>query len=145
MLDKLCFINSLTLIQLRLPDRLRHLPAFVCTIAQNTYSTPSQLCSALLKYCSLNATGHVTDADRATSTVELSLHVYWSVLLSRRLTCTQYGHASSLQRQTIGLMQPQSFASRAVGQLFDVDQTALAPAKYSQHLNFRMNLTLQFV
>ena len=38
-------------------------------------------------------------------------------------------------------MQSWSFASRAVVQLFDVDQTTLVPARSSQHLNFWMDLT----
>ena len=48
-----------------------------------------------------------------------------------------------LQRQTVGLMWSRSFASRAVGQLFDVDWTALAPSRYSHCLNFTMNVTVQ--
>ena len=52
----------------------------------------------------------------------------------------------SLQWQTVGLIiQSQLFASRAVGQLFDVDQTALAPTRCSQRPNFKMDLTVQSV
>ena len=37
-----------------------------------------------------------------------------------------------LQQQTVGLVQSWSFALRAVGQLFDLDRTTLAPARCSQ-------------
>ena len=44
-------------------------------------------------------------------------------------------------------MQSRLFASRAVGHLFDVhvDRTASAPARSSQRLNFKMDLTVQSV
>ena len=42
-------------------------------------------------------------------------------------------------------MQSWSFASRAVSQLFNVDQTTLASTICSQCVNFLMDLTLQFV
>ena len=41
-----------------------------------------------------------------------------------------------LQQQTRVLMQSQPFSSRAVGQLVDVDWTALTPTRCSQRLNF---------
>ena len=45
----------------------------------------------------------------------------------------------------MGLMQSLSFASRAVGQLLDVDHTTLVPTRCSQYLNFLMDLTVQFI
>ena len=50
-----------------------------------------------------------------------------------------------LQQQSVGVMQSRWFVSRAVGPLFDLDQTDLAPTRCSQLLNFRMDLTVQFV
>ena len=51
----------------------------------------------------------------------------------------------SLQQETVGLMQSRLFASSAVGQLFDVDQTTLTPTKRFQRLNFKMDLTVHSV
>ena len=51
----------------------------------------------------------------------------------------------SLQWQTVGLMQSWSFASRAFGQLFDVERTASMSARCSQRLNLKMDLTIQSV
>ena len=49
-----------------------------------------------------------------------------------------------LRQRTVGLVQSWFFAPGAVGQLFDVDRTASAPARSSQQLKFLMDLTVQF-
>ena len=54
-----------------------------------------------------------------------------------------YVFALGLQRSTVGIIHSQSLASGSVGHLFDADQTASAPARCSQRLNLKMDLTVQ--
>ena len=52
-------------------------------------------------------------------------------------------HLLSFNKYLIGIGIP--YGTRLCIQTFDVDRTASAPARCSQHLNFWMDLTVQFV